>query len=125
MSEALKRLGAVSRAYESKSDEYVEVCRSLARADAAFTKAKAVFKVNARMNSGPEGKLSDVELETRAHADDEISALHLDFLLWKSNEKSLYEKLRQLKTQNDNGRSAVATEREVDKIHAGGLSGAA
>lgn len=125
MSEALRRLGVVSRAYEAKADEYTTVCKELAKADSAYTRAKAVFKVEARFKANPEDKLSDVELETRAHANDEIAALYELYLVLKSTEKSLYEKLRQLKTQNDNGRSAVATEREVDKIHASGSSGAA
>lgn len=123
MSEALRRLGVVSRAYESKADEYIQVCEDLARADAEYTAAKAKFKVEIKFNSAE--KVSDVELETRAHADETISSLYAEYLRLKFAEKSLEQKLRQLKTQNDNGRSALVQERETDKFHGLGLSGAA
>ena len=120
-----QRLGQVSQAYELKANEYETVCDELAAVEAAYTKAKAVFKVTARHNAGPDERLTDVELETRAHATDEIAAIHAEFLRLKYAEKSIEQKLRQLKTQNDNGRTLVVNEREVDKIHAHGLSGAA
>lgn len=124
MSEALRRLGAVSRAYEAKADEYIQVCDELAAADSAYTRAKAEFKVKTKFAAGGE-RISDVELETRAHADEEIAGLYAEYLRLKFAEKSLEQKLRQLKTQNDNGRSAVVQERETDKFLASGLTGAA
>jgi hypothetical protein len=120
-----RRLGEVSQAYEVKADEYETVCKDLAAAESAYVKAKAVFKVEARYKAGADSKVSDVELETRAQADDKISELYEKFLGLKYAEKSLEQKLRQLKTQNDNGRTLVVNEREVDKIHAHGWSGAA
>jgi hypothetical protein len=46
-------------------------------------------------------------------------------LLCEAAEKSLEAKLRQLKEQQANGRTAVVQEREVDQIHANGISNAA
>lgn len=123
MSEALRRLGEVSRAYESKANEYIRVCDELAQADAAYTRAKARFKVQAKL--GAAERVSDVELENRAHADDEIAGFYAEYLRLKFAEKSLEQKLRQLKTQNDNGRSALVQERETDKFHGLGITGAA
>jgi hypothetical protein len=122
MSAALLHLGKVSRAYEAKADEYITACGDAAMAKAAFTKAKAVFKVEARFNSD---KVSDVELESRAHADDRISSLYEDMLLKESTEKSMYEKLRQLREQQANGRTSVVESRAIDQLHAQGLTGAA
>lgn len=120
-----RRLGEVSQAYEMKADEYEQVCKDLPKAESAYTKAKAVFKVEARFAAGADSKVSDVELETRAQADDKISDLYARFLELKYAEVSIAAKLRQLKTQNENGRTLVVNEREVDKIHANGWSGAA
>lgn len=125
MNHSERRLGQVSQAYELKANEYEKVCDDLAVAEAAYTKAKAVFKVQARHDAGPDNKLTDVELETRAHAKDDIADLYAEFLRLKYAEKSIEQKLRQLKAQNDNGRTIVVNEREVDKIHANGWSGAA
>jgi hypothetical protein len=116
---ALKHLGAVSRVYEVKADEYVTVCTDLAEAKAEYTHAKAVFKIEKKIHFL---KISDVELETRAHADEHIAGLYRQMLLCEAAEKSLEAKLRQLKEQQANGRTAVVQEREVDQIHANGLS---
>jgi hypothetical protein len=105
--------------YEVKADEYITVCTDLAEAKAEYTHVKAVFKIREKMNLS---KVSDVELETRAHADDKIAGLYRQMLLCEAAEKSLEAKLRQLKEQQANGRTAVVQEREVDQIHANGLS---
>jgi hypothetical protein len=122
-----ERLAVVSREYEIKANEYAAACKAAAKAKAAYTKANAIFKldekVRARRDDGE--KMADVEAQTRADADEEIATLYEAHLIAAALEKSLYEKLRQLKEQNANGRTVMVDDREVDKIHAQGLSGAA
>lgn len=117
MNAALKHLGQVSRVYELKADEYINVCTDLAEAKAAYTYAKSLFKMEKKLDFL---KISDVELETRAHADEKIAGLYRKMLLCEAAEKSLEAKLRQLKEQQANGRTAVVQEREVDQLHANG-----
>jgi SLT domain-containing protein len=119
---ALARLGEVSRAYEIAADEYRGVVVAAAEADAAHRKArgKAVLREKAQSPG-----MSHAEAVTRAEADDTIADLYLARVTTAAVAESHLEKLRQLKEQQANGRSAVATDRDVDRLHAQGLSGAA
>jgi hypothetical protein len=120
---AIARLGQVSRAYELAADEYRAVALRAAEAEAAHKSARArmILQVKA---IGTE-RISHADAEARAEADDEIAGLYRDRLIAAALQDSHREKLRQLREQVATGRTAVTSEREVDKIHAGGLSGAA
>lgn len=119
---ALGRLGAVSRAYEMAADEYRGIAERAAIAEAAHkaARAKAILKFKAAGE-----RVSHAEAETRAEAEDQIADLFRERLIAAALADSAREKLRQLREQQANGRTAVASEREVDKIHAGQWSGAA
>jgi hypothetical protein len=120
---AIARLGVVSRAYETAADEYRGVAERAARAEAAhkLARAKAILEHKAR----DDVRMSHAEAEARAEADDEVAALYLERMVAAALADSHREKLRQLREQVATGRTAVTSEREVDRIHAGGLSGAA
>ena len=120
---ALRRLGEVSRAYELAADEYRAIALRAAEAEAAHkaARAKAILRVKASETE----RISHAEAEARAEADEEIANLYRDRLITAALQDSHREKLRQLREQVATGRTAVTSEREVDKIHAAGLSGAA
>lgn len=120
---ALARLGAVSRAYELAADEYRVIAQSAAEAEAAHKAARA--KAILRAKADDSQRMSHAEAETRAEADDHISGLYRERLIASALADSAREKLRQLREQVATGRTAVASERAVDDIHARGLSGAA
>lgn len=119
---ALQRLGVVSRQYEQMADEYRDVAIAAATAEAAHKAARA--KAILRERAG-EGRVSHAEAEARAEADDTIAELYQQRLVTAAIADSHREKLRQLREQVATGRTAVASERDVDRIHANGLSGAA
>ena len=120
---AIRRLGEVSRAYELAADEYRAIALRAAEAEAAHKSARArmILQVKARETE----RISHAEAEARAEADEEIAGLYRNRLITAALQDSHREKLRQLREQVATGRTAVTSEREIDKIHAGGLSGAA
>ena len=120
---ALRRLGEVSRVYEAHAVDYTRVCDESAVAKAAYTTAKAKFKIAAKARA--DHRMSDAEAETLAEADDEIANLYLDYLLKAGREKAHDAQLRQMREQQANGRTAVVEQREIDRMHAQGLTGAA
>lgn len=122
-STALARLGEVSRGYEAAAVDFRRVCQEAALAKAAYTKAKAKFKLRAK--AAADHKMSDAEAETMAEADDEIADLYLRYLTTAALEKSHDAALRQMREQQANGRTAVVEEREIDRMHARGDTGAA
>lgn len=120
---ALRRLGEVSRAYEIAAGEYRDIAVRAAEAEAAHkaARAKAILKAKASETE----RISHAEAEARAEADDVIAGLYRERLISSALADSHREKLRQLREQVATGRTAVASEREVDRIHAGDMSGAA
>jgi hypothetical protein len=120
---ALRRLGEVSRAYEIAAGEYRDIAVHAAEAEAAHksARARAILKAKASETE----RISHAEAETRAEADDTIASLYRDRLIASAMADSHREKLRQLREQVATGRTAVASDREVDKLHAHGLTGAA
>lgn len=119
---AIGRLGAVSRQYEKLVDEYRDVAINAAVAEAEHKTARA--KAILRAKAGEE-RVSHAEAEARAEADDEIAALYLRRLTTAALADSHREKLRQLREQVATGRTAVASERAADQLHAEGRTGAA
>jgi hypothetical protein len=120
---ALDRLGEVSRAYELAADEYRGIAIVAAEAEAAHkaARAKAILREKAREDA----RMSHAEAETRAEADDTVAGLYLERLTKAAMADSHREKLRQLREQVATGRTAVTSDREVDRLHAQGLTGAA
>lgn len=118
----LERLGEVSREYERKADAYQDVALAAAAAEAAHktARAKAILRFKAE-----EGRVSHAEAESRAEADDAVARLYLERLTTAAVAESHREKLRQLREQVANGRTAVASDRAADQHHAAGLTGAA
>lgn len=119
----MARLGAVSRAYEIAADEYRVIAQRAAESEAAHkcARAKKILAVKADDSQ----RMSHAEAETRSEADDEIAGLYRERLIAAALADSAREKLRQLREQQANGRTAVASEREVDRMHAQGITGAA
>lgn len=120
MSESIRHLGNVSRAYEVKADTADEVYTSAANADATHkhqhAKTVLIFK-----ESGE--RMSQGEAETRADADDRIAELYRDKVVSKAKAEALKAKLIQMREQQANGRTAVVDERGVDESHARGDGG--
>lgn len=114
---------APSRMYQQVVFDYKSAATTTATAKGEFTKKKAQFKLKEK--SRAEGKISDAELETRAHADDEIADLYQAYLNSDALEKSYKAKLDELKEASANWRMETAKERDIDKMHAQGWSGAA
>lgn len=119
---AIRRLGEVSREYERMANEFEDLALRAAKAEAAHKSARAQAILTAKASAAG---MSHAEAETRAEADPRVADLYMERLTTAALADSRREKLRQLKEQQANGRSAVAYERDVDKIHADGLSGAA
>ncbi len=120
---ALERLGEVSRTYELAADAYRDLAIAAAAAEAAHktARAKAILREKAR----DDVRMSHAEAEARAEADDDIADLYLDRMVKAAVADSHREKLRQLREQVATGRTAVTSERETDRFHAAGLTGAA
>jgi len=120
---AIRRLGEVSRAYEIAADEYKAIALRAAHAEAAHksTRARTILQIKARETE----RISHAEAEARADADEEISNLYRDRLITAALQDSHREKLRQLREQVATGRTAVASDRVVDQMHAQGITGAA
>lgn len=119
---ALARLGAVSRAYEQAVAEYGPLAVAAAKAEAAHkaARAKAILRAKAERE-----RVSHAEAEARAEADDEIAGLYQERLITAALADAHKAKLAQLKEQVATGRTLAASEREADRIHADGTSGAA
>lgn len=121
MNEALQRLGAVSRKYETKASEATDVYVAAARAEAAYKREHA--KAALRFKESGE-RMSVAEAELRADADDGVSRLYEERLVLAATAEGHKHKLIQLREQNANGRTAVVDERASDEIHARGYGGA-
>lgn len=122
MSDALRRLGEVSRQYERAAVEYGPIAEAAARAEAEYRRTRARFVVTRRSE---DPKASVAYLDSLADADETVSALLEDRLVKQATAEAARERLRQLREQVANGRTAVASEREADRIHATGTGGAA
>lgn len=116
----LDHLGAVSRDYQERADAYRGIATDAARSEAAHKTARAKAILLAK--AGAE-RMSQAEAETRVDADDTIAELLQDRLIKAALLDAAREKLRQLKEQIAYGRTYVATEREIDRMHAAGYGG--
>lgn len=117
MSEALTRLGEVSREYQRMAQAYEAVLTAAAEAEAAHKSARACRILRALA----EGEASShAKAETIAEADAEIGALYRDRLVTHAKADAHRGQLQRLREQVANGRTFAASEREVDRIHAEG-----
>lgn len=119
---AAEHLSEVSKTYAKLADQYKQVSLDAAAAEAEHKTARA--KAVLRFKAGEE-KVSHAEAEARADADDTIADLHLQRLTTAALAGSLREKLHQLREQVATGRTAVASERAADEMHARGMQGSA
>lgn len=117
----LDRLGEVSREYQRMADAYKTVATEAAEAEAVHKSARA--RAILRFKATETERMSHAEAETRAEADPEISELYRDRLVKSALADSHREKLRQLREQIATGRTAVASEREIDRLHANDMGG--
>lgn len=120
MSEPLGHLGSVSRMYQIKAAEYEGVLVAAAKAKAAHTSATA----QAILRAMAEGdRVSHAKAGTVAEADEAIATLFETRLITAAIAEAHKEQLHQLREQVANGRTFVASAREVDKMHAEGRAG--
>lgn len=122
MSDAVRRMGEVSREYELKANTAEQVYTDAARAEASYKneRAKAVL---AHKLSGE--RMSVAEAELRADAQDDIAELLQNRLVKSAVADALKAKLMQLREQVASGRTVVVDERAADQFHARGYGGAA
>lgn len=121
-SPALARLASASTEYEALATDYGPLLTAAAEAEAEHKAAKAKFMLLAK---DERDRCSIAEAETRADADDTIAALYRSRLITRAVADSHLEKLRQLRTHVEAIRSYVASDREADRMHAQGWTGAA
>jgi hypothetical protein len=111
-SAGLRHLARVSADYSDRADAYAPLATAAAQAEAEYRTAKA--KAILREKAAADGKLSIAEAEARADADDHIAGLLMARLTSRAVADSHLEKLRQLRSQVDVGRSFTAAERAAD-----------
>jgi hypothetical protein len=118
ISDALRRLGAVSAEYERRASAYGNLTDAAAEAEAVHRqeRAKAVI-----WHKSQGEKLSQAEAETRADADDHVAELFKTRLVTAAAAEAAKQKLGQLKEQVAVGRSFAAAERYSDELHGKGL----
>lgn len=114
-SRALAHLGQISAAYAKMADDYGPVATAAAQAEAEHKAAKARLMLSTKAERE---RCSVAEAETVADADETISALYLARLTTRALADSHLEKLRQLRTQVEVGRSMAASERAADQFTA-------
>jgi hypothetical protein len=95
------------------ADEYRPLLTTAAQAEAEYRTARAKLVLTAKATRE---RCSVAEAETVADADDRIASLLLARLTSKALADSHLEKLRQLRTQIDVGRSYAASERVADGL---------
>ena len=122
MSEALRRLGVVSRTYEAMATENGPILEEAAHAEADYKHARARFIVSQRAQ---DPKASVSYLDALAEADPDLAGLLRARLVTAAKAEATKARLQQLREQVANGRTAVATEREADRIHSTGTGGQA
>lgn len=117
ISEALRRLGAVSAEYERLAREFGQIADAAARAEAEHRREKAKAVVWHKQ-SGAAEKISMTEAEHRADADDHVSGLYLQRVVTAAAADAARSQLHQKREQVAVGRSFAAAEREADRISA-------
>lgn len=114
---ATEQLGRVSRLYSERAQSFEAVALAAAHAEADYRRlrAQAILRHKAQ-----EERISQAEAETRADAEDTVAAAHLEKLTTAAVAEAHRERLRQLRSQVDVGRSYVTSERAADTLEARG-----
>lgn len=119
MSEAMRRLGIVSRDYEQLATEYRDIAITAARAESDYRRLKAVTMLRATSEGS-----SAAKAEIAADADDAVADACTAYKVSAAVADSTRAKLAQLREQVAVGRSVMVAERTADQIHASGSGGA-
>lgn len=112
-SATIAQMGRVSREYEAKASEYRELSLNAVSAERDYRHQRAVFMAE-QMAAGA----SAAKAEVMADADDRIESLAVKYRMSQVVREAALEKLRQLRSQLEVGRTVVASERDWDRIHA-------
>lgn len=116
MSDAVRRLGVVSREYEAKANESEEIYVAAAEAEAEHKRVRSRSVVTWKET---EGVRSISEAEYRADASDEVAELYRDRLVKSARSDAHRGKLAQMREQVAVGRTSVVDERAADQSHQG------
>jgi hypothetical protein len=120
MTDPVDHLGNVSRQYQIRATDYEAIAIAAAEAEASHKSARA----RAILRAKAEGeRVSHATAETEAEADPEVARLYLERLVAAAKADAAKEQLKQLNTQNANGRTMVVNARDVDRMHAEGNAG--
>lgn len=111
---ATDNVTALCRELSVVVDQYRQQLRDRAEAEAEFKRARAKRILRARA----EGEASSAAAaETVADADDGIAGLRLRALITEGMAAATKEQINSLRERIGFGRSLLATEREMDKLH--------
>lgn len=113
--DTIRRIGEVSRTYETNAVEFKPLTEEAARAEAHYRHLKALFITPMLANGSPVSKS-----EYAADADDAVAAACLAYKLAGAVADAARARLTQLRSQMDYGRSVLTSEREADRIAGSG-----
>lgn len=120
MTTPIQRLGSVSKEYQLKADEYMDLAISAAQHESFYRKIKAQTMLKATAEGA-----SAAKAEIIADADPQVSKACWDYKVTAATVDAAKAKLTQLREQIAVGRSMLVTDRELDKLHANGIGGGA
>lgn len=120
MSSPIQQLGAVSREYATKANEYQDIALDAAQAESDYRRERAVCKLRAMS-----GGASAAKADAIADADDIVSRSCLQYKTSAALCDAAGKKLAQLREQIAVGRTVLVGERELDRLHSQGVGGAA
>lgn len=115
----IQRLGQLSREYEGRANDYADIAKTAAANEARYRTVKAQTMLTAT-GSGA----SAAKAEIIADADPDVAQACWDFKVSAAVADAARAKLNQLREAVATGRSVLVNEREADRVHAAGLSGA-
>src|SRR5664279_4299816 len=110
MSEAMRKLGLVSREYEALATEYRAIALNAAEAESNYRKVRAQTMLRAMVNDNA----SAAKAEIVADADDVVSAECTEYKCRAAIADAARQKLNQLREQVAVGRSVMVAEREQE-----------
>ena len=111
----VRRVGEISRAYETAAIEYRVLAEDAGAAEADYRRKKAVF-ITRMLADGS----SVAKAEYAADADEAVADACLAYKMASAVADAASKRLWQLSAQIEYGRTVLVTEREADRIHANG-----
>lgn len=121
MKTPMQRLGELSREYAIRANDYSDIAIDAARAEADYRQGKAAFMARAMIGDGA----SAAKAEVMANADETVHQLCLSYKVTAAAADAAKSKLTQLRESVATGRTMIVQEREQDKLHTQGFTGAA